>query len=248
MTPRILIATPVDGNPATATVSHGYHQKVRELIQSGAITVPSNLTFADDLARARSRCVWYALQIPEWEWVLWWDDDVVPHDITIVNRMIECAEWHGVNVIGAPYPRKRIPAQFPYRPLDKDIASGSMPFENGAVPVEWLAFGFMLTSRHCLECMVEHYKEEWFTDGHDSNNPHETVALFRQVMTKTEMVTMPDGTRRRHRELLSEDYSFCHRWRQMNGTILMYVGEGSPLAHVGRHSFTGTFADLGRIS
>lgn len=245
MTPsRLIICTPVDGAPQSATVSHGYHVAVRQLERSGAVLLPAELCFADDLSRARSRCVRVALQRPDWDWLLHWDDDVVPKDTQIVPRMVSIAEENGYHVLGAPYPRKRIPAAFPYKPLQTVLTGdGHQRVENNCIEVSLLAFGFVLTSRACLEKMVQAYAHEWFSDSHDPKHLHETVALFRQVMT--EETSLPDG--KRYRELYGEDYSFCHRWRGIGGKVHMFVGEGSPLMHVGGHVFTGAHSELGNV-
>lgn len=238
--PRVLIATPVDGDPIGAKVSHGYHHAVTHLVRDGALTIPATISFADDLARARSRCVWYALQAKEqWDWVLWWDEDVIVHDTAIVRRMISVAESNGWDMIGAPYPKKRIPSKFPYMPTKEAVLTGNMPVEDDCVEVDCLAFGFVLTSRDCLESMADQYKNDlWFSDNHDPNNLHKTVALF-----------MPMFASDYHHErmLLSEDYSFCHRWRAMNGKIHMYLGEGSPLSHQGSHVFSGQKSEIGKL-
>lgn len=235
---RLIIATPTDGAPPFATVTWGYHNAVRQLERAGANIIPSEVCFADDLARARSRCVWWALQ-RDFDWLLFWDDDVVPKDTGIIPDMIDAAVRGRHSWLGAPYPRKRIPAAFPYKPLP---GATRMPVVDGCVEVELLAIGFTLISRECLALMVGHYREaDWFTDGHDADNPHETVGIFKQVTTAT--VTRPDGSR--FRELYSEDYSACSRWRAMAGRIQMYVGPGSPVAHVGMHSFEGMPSELG---
>lgn len=233
---RLVIATPTDGAPPFASVTWGYHNAVRQLERAGANIIPSEVCFSDDLARARSRCVWWALQRP-FDWLLFWDDDVVPKDTKIVPDMIAAAENGGHDWLGAPYPRKRIPAAFPYKPLQSQTE-----VVDECAEVELLAIGFTLISQRCLALMVDHYREEdWFTDGHDAANPHETVGIFKQVTTDT--ITRPDGTR--FRELYSEDYSACYRWRAMGGQIQMYVGPGSPVAHVGMHSFEGLPSELG---
>jgi hypothetical protein len=53
----------------------------------------------------------------------------------------------------------------------------------------------------------------------------ETVALF-QLMNR-------DGA------LFSEDVSFCQRVRDMGESVWLYLGKGSPVDHVGEHTFTG---------
>lgn len=239
---RILIATPVDGRPPTATVTHGYHHAAMAMHRLGAVTIEATLSFSDDLVRARSRCVRHALKSDCWDWILWWDEDVVPSDVRIVEYMIGLAEAAGSDMVAAPYPRKRIPIAFPYSPTEADMASGQLTIKDGLVEVERIGFGFTLTSRKCLFTMTQEYSEEWFTD----DDGEETVALFRQVMTPRSSMTNGTETKR-FRQLLSEDYSFCYRWRNVGGSIYMYVGEGSPVAHVGRYSFEGTVEDVGNV-
>jgi hypothetical protein len=230
--PRLIIATPVDGTPTTGFVSCAYHNAVNRLYRAGAVSVPSELMFSDDIVRARSRAAWFALQRPGWEWMLWIDNDTA-FDDAIVGRMIHLALTDGHEFIAAPYPRKRIPAAFPYKPLDENIAAGRQPVVNDCMEVDYIGFGFVLLARSCLEKMTAHYYEEdWFLDERGSDAPHPTVGLFKQVLTSK-------------RELLSEDYSFCHRWRAMGGKVQMYVGEGAPLGHVGTHVFVGDRQELG---
>lgn len=241
MTARVLVATPVDGNPASATVSLGYATGLRALDRCGMPEMlPYSLAFTDDLARARSRAASVALTRFDWDWLLWWDDDVVVQDVSIVQRMIDAANRHGLEMIGAPYPRKRIQAKFPYKPLRSQLEAGKIEWSDEVQLVDCLGFGFMLTAGSCLRTMSIAYAHEWFTDVREGESPRETVALFKQVHTEETVVTGPAGLPMRFRDLLSEDYSFCWRWRAMGEPIGMYVGPGSPLIHVGTHAYTGT--------
>jgi hypothetical protein len=173
---------------------------------------------------------------------------VVPSDLGVLRRMVDRAEWDGHDWLAAPYPRKRIPTRYPYRPLRAAPGEPTgLRIVNDCAEVEACAIGFTLTRRSCLARMVDHYREEeWFTDVHDPVNPHETVAIFRQIQTPTEYVHGADGGTMRYRDLLSEDYSACHRWRAMGGKVHMFVGEGSPVGHVGGQLYQGTRAELGQ--
>jgi len=236
---RILVASPVDGSPETASVSLGYSSGIRALERANANVLPYSLCFSDDLARARSRCASIALERPGWDWLLWWDDDVVCKDVSIVQRMVDAAGRHGLEMIGAPYPRKRIQASFPYKPLRTQLEAGRIEWRDEVQLVECIGFGFVLTSRSCLSLMTQRWNKEWFTDVREGQPPRETIALFKQIHTDESSVLGPNGLPMRFRDLLSEDYSFCWRWREMGGSIGMYVGEGSPLMHVGAHGYTG---------
>src|SRR5262245_35201589 len=111
MTPdQLLIATPIYGRPTDATVAYGYHQAVRRLERGGAVVLGPEIAGSVDLVKARMRMVAWALQRPNWKWILWWDSDVVPEDHNIVPRMLATAIRNEWDVLGAPYPRKTIPA------------------------------------------------------------------------------------------------------------------------------------------
>lgn len=237
---RILIVTPVDGPILEAApVSLGYSMGVRALERANADVLPYSLCFSDDLVRARSRCASMALERDGWDWLLWWDEDVVCRDVAIVEHMTDAARLHRLDMIGAPYPRKRIQAKFPYKPVRAQLEAGRIEWSDGVQLVDCLGFGFMLTSRACLTKMSTAYAHEWFTDVREGQPPRETVALFRQIHTDETVVQGPAGLPMRFRDLLSEDYSFCVRWRELGEPIGMYVGPGSPLAHVGMHAYTG---------
>jgi hypothetical protein len=42
--------------------------------------------------------------------------------------------------------------------------------------------------------------------------------------------------------LLSEDFSFCHRWNQCGGQV--WVNTNHPIEHIGLHRFRGSYSDL----
>ena len=245
---KVIIATPIDGRVATANVSFAYHTGVRQLERAGAVILKSDVLFTEDLARGRSMAVRIALALPiEWEWMLWWDEDVAVPDTTIVPRMIEAAESAGYKILGAPYPRKRMPLCYPYKPIEEQHRAGSLKVEHNTIEAEFIPAGFMLTHRSALETMVKKYADLWFTEYHEeSGQTFETVALFWPILSEPG-VANSGGTERRYRELYSEDFSFCIRWRRIGGKLGLYVGPGSPLAHIGRFAYQGTREDLGRV-
>lgn len=238
---QILIATLLDDKPESASVAFGYHNAARALEREGLKIAPGELCYPGDVVRTRSTVVAWALRMPEWKWLLFWDSDVVPQDPTILRRMIDLAEEDGHDWIGAPYPRKRIPTLFPFKMHQADWDAHRMPIVRSCVEVDLLAIGFTLIRRTALEKMVAAHRDElWFIDIQRAEQ-HEAVAIF-MLMFDTEDVRHGH----RYRELLSEDYSACRRWRNLGGKIQMYVGPGSPVGHVGTHTFTGSVEDLGR--
>lgn len=237
---QLLLCTPTDGDPATAHVHWAYMTAREQLIRGGAVTIPATLAFADDLSRARSRLAAHALDRPGWKWMLWWDDDVAPRDPQLVPRMLARAVEFGHDVLCAPYPRKRMPPTMCYVSLPEHARDGRMPVDNDCVEILCAGFGFMLTSRKCLEAMTAYYAHEWFTDKRLDGPTRRVVALFKQVHT--------GSPQDEYRDLMSEDHSFCYRWRAMGGKIQMYVGEGAPVPHLGGYAYTAGSEDLGRVA
>jgi hypothetical protein len=240
--PRLLIATPLLGGPDNASVAYSYHVAVRQLERAGAVILPGELSFSDDIMRARSRCVWYALTRDTWDWLLFWDADNAPSDPGLVPRMIARADEDDHGWIGAAYPRKRLPPAIPYRPMLDQVRGGQIAIVRDCVEVEGIGLGFTLIRRSCLARMVEHYADElWFSDTNNPDCP-EVVDVFNGHFTET---TTRGG--RRFREKLGEDYAACARWRAIGGKVQMFVGEGAPIYHVGAHRFTAAREDIGRL-
>ncbi len=240
---KLIIATPLLGHPDSASVSYGYHTAIRRLERAGSIVLPNGeLTFTDDIMRGRSRCVRYALSRPACEWLLFWDSDTNAND-AIIPSMLARAEADGHMWMGASYPRKRLPPAVPFRPLPEHMRAGRLEIDKDCIEVAALGLGLTIIHRTCLERMTAHYREElWFSDTHDPGHVVETVDLFNAMFT-------PETTRggERFREKLGEDYAACYRWRAIGGKVQMYIGEGTPVAHVGPHTFTATNADLCRL-
>lgn len=241
MTPRILIVTPVYGATDSASVALGYSRAVNRLAHASNVRLaPDELHYSDDLVRGRSRAADEAVKSGA-SHVLWWDSDVVPEGpATIVSWMVAS----GHDVVGAPYPVKRIKARFPYRVSGSDSGTTTVSGHSHCVPIDDIAMGFMLMSVSVLEKMIEtHRRELWFTDVRPGEPTVERVAIFAQMFGPES--TTADG--KRFRTLDSEDYSFCRRWRDLGGKVHMYVGPFAPLAHVGSHRYEAGIEDIGKI-
>jgi hypothetical protein len=206
-----------------------------------------------DVVRARSMAAGMALKRwPDATHVLWWDDDVLPRDLGVIGRMFQS----GHDFVGCPYPIKRIRSDrvddhgrqplwrwaslaYDY-PYQADSESGGVQARqadgHGCIDVDRLPFGLMLTSTTALRKLVDHYRDaHWFTQPNEDGELQEYVGIFELLYSP---ITSIQG--QRHRMLWSEDYSCCERWRALGGKVKMYVGEGSPVAHLGGHAYQGT--------
>ena len=85
--------------------------------------------------------------------------------------------------------------------------------------------GFMLIKREVFEKLKDHV--DAYTNGGQSIDPKEKVYDFFQV-------AMHDGL------LLSEDFWFCHKWRELGGTV--WAAPWCELGHFGSYLFSGQYA------
>ena len=219
----LLIATPIRGAELLAShVTFGYAEYRAKLAQMMPVeTIGPALAFSCDNIRARNRIVAHVLRtMPQVDRVLWWDDDQWPRDIAIVQRMIDSGE----DFIAAPYTNKKQPLRWVHHPLDDNPP----PDERGLIRIKRCGFGFTMTSRKCMEEMS--IAAEWYSDYTDAGK-FRTPNVFGMLMGD-----MPDGDR----TLLSEDFSFCDRWRALSGNIWI-IGSGANLVeHAGAHAWDAT--------
>lgn len=231
--PRIVIATPTVGSPSTASIATGYHMALLGLVRDTHFKILAAV-HSCDIVRARSRLVRQFLAETDGTHLLWWDADTCLTSAQagrLLGRLVSLDE----PFVGCTYPKKSIrwgrgsgeDKAYDY-PIS--LVENSTVDDRAVAPVEGLPLGFALCTRSMLQKMVDRYRPELeFTDV--ATNPSgrsiqaQTVALFQ--------LTIHEGL------LLGEDYAFSHRWRQMGGKFLLYVGEDCELGHLGAHMFQG---------
>ena len=237
--PKLAIMSPVEGTPETAMVHLGPRLQMERF--KGALKLDEFwgvLTGNIDVVRARDRMARIGLFNTDATHFLWWDEDVDVQDIHVVERMMAS----GHQMVGCPYRRKKMREEYPYRLLGTDGERRDIEVVNGCIQVDHLAFGFMLTTRKCLQDMWDHYLESrWYVDVFYNQatatvEHHQTVSMFDLQMT----ATIPGVDGHPFRTKLSEDYSFCQSYQAIGGHVHMYVGDGSPVGHIGSTVFRGT--------
>lgn len=105
---------------------------------------------------------------------------------------------------------------------DED-GSVTIPLDKGCVPVSEVGTGFMLVKRDVFVKMWEAYPDNWYLSDARETLGHTVHNWFDCPIVE-------------HR-LLSEDYSFCQKWRAMGGTIWLYLPAN--LTHIGTYPFRG---------
>lgn len=125
------------------------------------------------------------------------------------------------DVVGGVYPMKCLPVQYVVNTLTDPMVIGK-----DLVEVYTLGTGFMLVQRHVVEKMIAAHPHLKYNDG---NKFGPKYAPFMYALFDT----MIDE----HGNYLSEDWTFCYRWRKMGGKC--FANTSIKLDHTGYHRFEG---------
>jgi hypothetical protein len=101
---------------------------------------------------------------------------------------------------------------------------------DGFVTAEYAGAGFMLIRRRVVEQLVAAYPERSYRSTHTYPAP---TRVSDNLYNLFDCMIEPET-----REYLSEDFAFCHRWRQIGGKV--WLDTRSCLKHVGSYEFQGT--------
>ena len=123
------------------------------------------------------------------------------------------------DVIGGLYPKKNYPVQYVINTIP-----GEEQQESGIQEVHDIGTGFLLIKRHVIEMMFQRYTDLKYKNSLNLDTKFEPFmyALFDTWL-------LPDGN------YLSEDYTFCKRWKDMGGKI--FAHNDVRLRHSGYHTF-----------
>jgi hypothetical protein len=135
-------------------------------------------------------------------------------------------------LIGALYPKKRLPLSWVGSPIDPPAEP-----ENGLLELEGIGCGVMLIRRDCIEDMIAAGTVQVQDDLRgtalvDLLNPYGVKRIIRAF----DKVTTPEGRQ------LSEDFSLCWRHRQAGGRV--YAPINHMITHLGTYPFSGRYSDM----
>ena len=119
---------------------------------------------------------------------------------------------------------------------------GTIPeFDTGLKEMRWLSSGCWCIKRSAVEKMVEAYPELSY-DGDDNASGKLIYGLYIPMLynIKTEDLS-PEEIQNKHllranRKYLSEDWSFCERWKAIGGKI--HADTSIVLNHIGKKDYT----------
>lgn len=137
-------------------------------------------------------------------------------------------------LIGAIYPRKRMPLSWVGSPINPPAEP-----EGNLLELESLGCGVMLIRRDCIENMIEKGTCEVDSELIGTSltgllEPHGVKRLIKAF----DKVTTEDERKYK----LSEDYSCCYRHRKAGGKVFAIINH--TLTHLGLHSFSAKYSDM----
>lgn len=235
---HLVVATPCFGG----MVTQRYMQSAIGLLQLGTasgLAISLELLGGDSLiTRSRNTLVSKFLDKPGTTHLLFVDADI-GFDPQQVGRML----MFDVDVVAGMYPLKLhdwSPAALtraregeavetaPLRYVGVPCEGDSFRQRDGFVTGLFAGTGFMLIKRRALEAMASAYPETRYTATHADATPSGSAnqyALF------DSMIESETG------HYLSEDYTFCRRWRDIGGEI--WLDTQGTLLHIGPYEFAG---------
>jgi hypothetical protein len=238
---HIVVCTPCFGG----LVTQGYMLSTTNLLLLGSqmgVNVSVELLGYDSLiTRSRNSLVARFMDRPDATHLMFVDADITfqpaqifrmaAFDKDIVAGMypLKVRDWSAEAVARAQAgePLETAPLRYVGLPCDEAARQEAVGFVTG----EYAGTGFMLIGRATLQRMMAAYPELRFAAAHDraqqDPSPHQ-YALF-DCMIEPET-----------RHYLSEDYTFCRRWRDIGGEI--WLDTQGALVHTGSQDFVGNVA------
>lgn len=228
MAKDIFIFCPGFGQIISATTFLTTHA-VRALLGSKGIGGGISTLSFPDIAELRSMAltIW-ADTMPNSTHILFIDSDMgFPPEL--ITDMIIFDE----PLIGAIYPQRKLPLSWAGSGTGSTVTERRGDF----MEVEGVGFGVTLIRRDCVEKMIEKYPELIDTRLH----LHPAGETLRQTGTNRllrffEKLDLPE------RGIVSEDLSFCIRWRNCGGKVWAAIGHR--ISHVGPYDFAARYLDV----
>ena len=240
---HLIVGTPCFGGQVTSLYTTSLMRLQSACVQRGDIDLGVNLLSGDALIpRCRQNLVAHFLENSLATHLIFIDADIA-FDPSQVFRLLD----FGAEIAAGVYPTKRIDwgkaaelAKAGAANLESSALSYVLEFEDpqkietkeGFAKVRYAGTGFLMIRRQALLKMAERYPELRYSSEHQAQDPLKG-SKWRYAFFNC-LVDQATGA------FLSEDFSFCKRWRDMGGEI--WVDLQSRLAHTGAMTFYGNAA------
>jgi hypothetical protein len=235
--PHIFLATPCYGGMVSLRYFHSIMNAMVYGTNSGLAVTVETLAGDSLITRARNSLVAKFLAHKRATHLLFVDADIGFEPSHLV-RLLALGE----DIAACMYPLKQffwdeqavararageLITTAPLRYVGAPSTNGSRERRGDFVAADYAGTGFMLISRDAILRLIDAHPELHYTTAHVplDVDPALLYALFDTAIN-------PEN-----RHYLSEDYTFCARWRALGGKI--WLDTESALIHAGAHEFVG---------
>jgi len=216
--PKIHFMTPCYGGQITEVCFSSYLQWTILALQNNLDFQIDTLSNESNVNRARNSCAAKFLA-GDATHLMFVDADIQFNATDIVKLV-----GHDKDIVGGIYPQKTLPPKMVVNTLDNAKTEGDL------IEVGTLGTGFMLVKRTVFEQMIKAgatpYGDDIGLSDVENNNQYDFFNC-----------TIDSNGR-----YLTEDWSFCRKWRELGGEI--WADTTVALAHVGYYRFQ---PDMGAI-
>lgn len=227
MASKIFSFVPAFGQTITATTFLTTHALAQHLASKGIAGGISTFSFPDIAElRAMAMTIWYDT-MPDSTHLLFIDADMgfPPEMVTDMLLLNE-------GVVGAIYPQRKLPLSW----AGSGTGAPNAERRGNFMEVEGIGFGCTLIRRDVVTTMLE--KMPHIVDTRLAMHPAgDTIrnAGSNRIIRAFEKLDLPD------RGIVSEDLSFCIRYRQCGGRVWGAIGYR--MSHVGPFDYQGRYLD-----
>ena len=167
------------------------------------------------VTRARNNLVAKCMMNPKVTHIMFVDADV-GFDAGSIYKLIA----HNKDVVGGIYPKKTFEPDYVFNPTLDATRDGDL------IEVDDIGTGFLLIKREVIQTMFDKFPNLKYNNSINIDNAAEPY-----------MYALFDTSIDKHGNYLSEDYTFCERWRGLGGKI--HADTSICLSHTGYYSFQG---------
>jgi len=185
------------------------------------------------ISRARNVAIsTFYNQNPEADYFISLDSDLNIRNCHPNNNIFDKLVAHDIDFVGGLYAIKKPNCS----QCSSITIDGKLPeFNSGLKEAPWLSTGCWCLKRSAVEKMVNAYPELEY-DGDDIAAGQKIHALYMPMIHEMTEKDFPDTNKDLpYKKYLSEDWSFCQRWRQLGGSI--YADSSIVLEHIGKFSY-----------
>jgi len=209
--PKIHFMTPCYGGQITEVCFSSYLQWTILALQNNLDFMVDTLSNESNVNRARNSCAAKFLA-GDATHLMFVDADIHFNPTDIVKLVA-----HDKDIVGGIYPQKTLPPKMVVNTLDNARTEGDL------IEVGTLGTGFMLIKRGVFEHMI------------DAGTQKYTDAIGLSKAEDNHQYDFFNCTIDSQGRYLTEDWSFCRKWRELGGTI--WADTTIALAHVGYYRF-----------